>query len=265
MLFEIFQYEFMIRALIAGGVIGLIAPLIGSHLVVRGYSLLADTLSHVALAGVAIGLLLGTQPVPVAVLATVIAAIGIQYLSQHKTVYGESILAIVLSSSLALAVVLMSASNSLNVDLLSFLFGSITTVSTVDLYYIVALGAVVVITLFTLYKELFLISFDEDVAQAGGISVGFINGILLVLAAITVALAMRVVGVLLIGALVVIPVVTAQQRGTGFRNSLIVSVILSLVAVYSGIILSYYLDIATGGTIVLVALGFFILGSLLRR
>jgi len=261
---EIFQFDFMIRALIAGGVIGLISPLIGNFLVVRRYSLMADTLAHVALAGVAIGLLTGQQPVAVAVATTIIAAVLIDRLRDRKRIYSETVLAIFLSGSLAIAVVLMSVANGLNTDLLSVLFGSIATVTTTDLYYIVTLGVVVLATIALLYKELFLVSFDEDIATASGLRTRLLNLVTVVLAAITVALSMRIVGVLLIGALMVIPVVTAMQIGKGFRKTMALSVILSLLSVAIGLVAAFYLDIASGGSIVVTSLIFFIVSLILR-
>lgn len=262
---EIFQYQFMIRAFVAGGIIAIIAPLIGNFLVVRRYSLMADTLAHVALLGVAIGVLLDRQPVISAIVVTVLAALAIERLRGAKRIFGESVLAIFLSGSLAVAAVLLSAVNGLNVDLLSFLFGSITTVSTLDVQVVVALGAIVVSILFLFYKEFFFISFDEEMAKANGLRVRIANATLVVLAAITVALAMRIVGVLLIGALMVIPVITAMQIAKSFKHGIVLSIIFSMVSVFGGLLLSYYLDLASGGTIVVIALFFFILSSTVKK
>ncbi len=262
---EIFQYEFMVRAFSAGVVIALIAPLIGNFIVVRRYSLLADTLSHVALAGVAISVLTHQQPVIVAVITTIIAGLLIEYLRLHRQIYGESVLAIFLSGSLALAVVLMSIGNGLNTDLLSVLFGSIATVSGTDLTIMLILGAVVVVLIVLFYKEFFLVSFDEELAKASGLRVRLLNTIIVVLAAITVALAMRIVGVLLIGALMVIPVITAMQFGRSFKATIGLSIIASMIAVLGGLVIAYYADLASGGTIVLVALCLFIPSLFYRR
>jgi zinc transport system permease protein len=262
---EIFQYEFMVRAFLAGSVIAVIAPLIGTHLVVRQYSMMFDTLAHVALAGVAIGLLFHTEPVPTAVVVTVLAAIAIDQLRSTRRIFGESALAIFLSGGLAVAVVLISLADGLNVDLLSFLFGSITTVSSTDLAYIFGLGVVVVLASLMLYKEFFLISFDEEIAKAGGLPVRLLNIVSVVLAAVTVGLAMRVVGALLIGALMVVPVVTAIQFNRSFRVTTVIAIGMSLLAVFVGLVLSYYLDLASGGTIVVVSLAFFLVSLLLGR
>lgn len=264
-MFEIFQYDFMIRAVIAGTAIGVIAPVIGSFLVVRRYSLMADTLAHVALAGVAIGVLTGTQPVAVALVTSVIAAILIEQLRLRRRIYGESVLAIFLSGSLAVAVVLMSAANSLNTDLLSVLFGSITTVTKTDMYYIVTLAAATLGIVGLTYKGLFLVAFDEEVASASGLRTRLLSLVIIVLAAVTVALSMRIVGVLLIGALMVIPVITAMQYGRGFRMTMALATLFSLVSVGIGLFGSYYFDLASGGTIVVIALIFFTVSLLARQ
>ncbi|PIW36550.1 MAG: metal ABC transporter permease [Candidatus Kerfeldbacteria bacterium CG15_BIG_FIL_POST_REV_8_21_14_020_45_12] len=265
MFLEIFQFEFMQRAFLAGAVIAVIAPLIGNYLVVRRYSLMFDTLAHVGLTGVAIGVLLHTQPVVTAIVVTVLAALGIEYLRERREILGESVLAIFLSGSLALAVVLMSIAGGLNVDLLSFLFGSITTVTSTDLYFILILGAVTILTIVLLYKELFLISFDQELARANGLPVRLLNNLIVVLAAITVALSMRIVGALLIGALMVIPVVAAVQARRSFVQTILISIVIAALSVFFGLIFSYYFDLASGGTIVLHTLAFFALSLLFTR
>src|SRR3989344_2068347 len=208
-MFELFQYSFVVRSFEAGVIIGLIAPLIGMFLVLRRYSLIADTLAHVSLAGIAIGFLLQINPIMTAILSTVLSSVVIERLRISKKVYGESALAIFLSGSLALAVVLISLAHGFNVGLLNYLFGSIVTVKQTDLYTIWVLEAVVATFLFLFYKELVYVTFDEESAQVSGIPTRFINTLLIVLAALTVSLSIPIVGVLLISALMVIPVVTA--------------------------------------------------------
>lgn len=262
---EIFQFEFMIRAFIAGAVIAVIAPLIGNFLVVRRYSLMADTLAHVALAGVAIGILLSTQPVVTAVLVTVAAALSIDQLRSERKILGDSVLAIFLSGSLAFAAVLLSIAKGFNANLFSFLFGSISTVSQLDLSVVLILGVTVIIIILLLYKEFFFSSFDEELAKANGLPVRALNRILIMLTAVTVALAMRIVGVLLIGALMVIPVITAMQFGRGFRATIITSILFSAAAIFIGLFASYYLDLASGGTIVMVSILLFLPSLVVRK
>lgn len=262
---EIFQFNFMIRAFAAGTMIGVIAPLIGTYLVIRRFSRLADTLAHVSLAGVAIGLLTKTDPVISAVVVSILTAIGVERLRVSRKIFGESALALFLWSGMAIAVVIISLARGFNVGLFSYLFGSIATVSSGDLYVIGILGAAVVMLVIAFYKELFFVSFDDELAQVSGINSRAFNLILMVLAAVTISLSMRIVGILLIGALMIIPVITAMQFSRSFRQTLLFSVVLSLIAVILGLILSYYFDLASGGTIVLVSMIIFFIAMIASR
>ncbi|MBE7415026.1 MAG: metal ABC transporter permease [Deltaproteobacteria bacterium] len=262
---EIFELEFMRRAFAAGILISVIVPLIGVFLVVRRYSLMADTLAHVSLVGVAAGILTNSHPVVSAVAASTLAAVAIERLRGVKSLFAESVLAIFLSGSLAVAVVIISLARGLNVDLLSYLFGSISTISPVDLYMLAAVFVAVILAITLLYKEFFLVSFDEEFAEAGGVRARNLNLLIVVLAAVTISLSMRIVGILLIGALMVIPVVSAKQFSLSFRNTIFLSIFFSLLSVVSGLTLSYYLDLASGGTIVLVALIIFLLAFIIKK
>ena len=264
-MFDLFQYSFAVRGLEAGIVIGLIAPLIGIFLVLRRYSLIADTLAHVSLAGIAIGFLLNINPILTAIGSTVLSSVLIERLRISKKVYGESALAIFLSGSLALAVVLIGLAHGFNTGLLNYLFGSIVTVKPMDLYIISVLGAVIVTAVLLFYKELVFITFDEESAQVSGIPTRLINTCLIILTALTVSLSIPIVGVLLISALMVIPVVTALQFRQSFVRTMIIAETVSLFSVVMGILSSYYLDLSTGGTIVLVALFVFVAALIFRR
>ncbi len=264
-MFDLFQYSFMIRAFEAGIIIALIAPLIGIFLVLRRYSLIADTLSHVSLAGVAFGLLLKINPLITAILATVISSITIEKLRISKRIFGESALSLFLSGSLALAIVLISLAKGFSVDLFNYLFGSIATVKQIDVYIIGGLGVFVLLAIISVYKELVYITFDEESARVSGIPTNFINILLIILAALTVSLSIPIVGVLLISALVVIPVVTALQFKKGFLQTVLYAQAISLFSVISGIIASFYLNLSTGGTIVLITLIIFVLTLIAKR
>ncbi|MBI4497804.1 MAG: metal ABC transporter permease [Chloroflexi bacterium] len=244
----------MVRALMAGTVAGLLCPAIGVFLVLRRYSLMADSLAHISLAGVAIGLLLGLYPVATALLVAIGAAVLIEWLRTERHVYGEATLAMFLSGGLALALILLSLGRGLTVDLFSFLFGSIIAVSPADVWTITGLGLLLAGLITLLYKELVYVTFDEESARVGGLPVRALNFLLVVMAAVTVSLAMRVVGVLLVGALMVIPVVSALQVARSFRAVLVTSMGLGVLAVLSGLLAAYYLDLAAGGAIVLAAL-----------
>lgn len=260
---EIFQYGFMLRAFSAGAVIGIIAPLIGNFLVARRYALIADSLAHVSLAGVAIGLLTGIYPVYTALIVSVAVALVIEKLRASKRLSGDTALAIFLSGGLAVAVTLIGLARGFSVDLFAYLFGSITTVRSVDVWVIMALGLVVLFTLYALYKELFFISFDEEVAIVSGIPTRVLNSVLIIVTAVTVALSMRIVGVLLVGALMVIPVVAAMQIAKSFKRSVWLSMAFGLLSVMLGLFAAYYLNIPAGGAIVLLALVLLIASMLL--
>ena len=264
-MFELFQYSFMIRAFEAGVIISLIAPLIGIFLVLRRYSLIADTLAHVSLAGVAIGLLMKINPLFTAIAAALLSSLAIEKLRMSKRIYGESALAIFLSGSLALAIVLIGIAGGFKVDLFSYLFGSILTVKDEEMVIIGTLGAAILISIIAFYKELVFVTFDEEAAKVSGIPTRFINILLIILSSLTVSLAIPIVGVLLISALIVIPVVTALQFKRSFFHTLILAEIFSFCSVFAGIITAYYFNLATGGTIVLIALSIFIVAFITQE
>ena len=258
-MFDIFQYSFVIRGLEAGIIVAIIAPAIGIFLVLRRYSLIADTLAHVSLAGIALGLLFGVNPIFTALGVTVVSSLGIERLRTTKRIYGESALALFLSGSLALATVLLSLGKGFNSSLFNYLFGSIVTVTQSDVYIISFLAIIVVTLLVLFYKELIYISFDEESAKVSGIPVRLINTVLVVLAALTITLAIPIVGVLLIAALIVIPVVTALQFRKSFAKTIVYAECISLFSVIAGIFTSFYFDFSTGGTIVLIMLLIFVI------
>ena len=262
MYLEIFHYSFMVRAFIAGSVIGIIAPLIGSFLVTRRYALMADSLAHISLAGIAVGLLIGVYPVYTALLVTIVSAIIIEWLRSERKISGEIALAMFLSGGLAVAIVLISLAHGFNVDLFSYLFGSITTVRNIDLWVMGILGLTVMLTVYFFYEEFLYISFSEEAAKVSGIPVRMLNIVLVVLTAITVSLSMRIVGLLLIGALMVIPVVTAMQIAKSFIQTILYAACFGIISVLSGLFISYYADLAAGGTIVVVSLILFGLTSI---
>ena len=261
---EIFSYSFMVRAFIAGSVIGVVAPIIGTFLVARRYSLIADTLGHISLAGVAIGLLLNLNPIITALTSAILMSLVIDHLRSNKYISGESALAMMLSGALALAIVLIGLAQGFNVDLFSYLFGSITTVQDTDLLLIAPLGLITLLVVAIFYKQFLSISFDEESAKIQGINVKALNTLLMVLTAIIVSLSIRIIGSLLIGALIVIPVVTAGQIARSFKMSLILSTIFGLTSVIAGLFASFYLNLAAGGTIVLISLIIFVFISIFR-
>jgi zinc transport system permease protein len=262
---ELFQYEFMVRAFLAGVIVAVISPLIGSFLVVRRLSLIADALSHVALTGVALGLLLGINPLVTTIFCTTITAYIIEEIRSNEHISGESILAMILPGGLALALLLISISNGFNTNLFTYLFGSITTVTQQDIWIILALGICIVSILMIFYQQFVYTSFDEESARTSGIPVRLVNHIFMILIALTVSVAMKVVGALLIGALMVIPVISAMQIVKGFKLSIFVAIIIALISVLMGLVSSYYANLPAGATIVMISIILFIVASLLKK
>lgn len=250
---DLLQYDFMVRALLAGLMVGIICPAIGVFLVMRRFAFMADTLAHVSLAGVALGMLLQVVPAVTTLGTSMLAAVGIERLRSREKLYSEAVLALVMSGGLALAVVLISLAKGFSVDLFSYLFGSILTVTNQDLWVALLLGSVVLLALILLYKELFMIAFDEESARVAGLPVGPLNLVFIILIAVTVSIAMRIVGTLLVSALMVIPVITAMLLARSFKQTFWSAIGYGVLAVVFGLVASFYLDIASGGAIVLTA------------
>ncbi len=256
---ELFSYDFIIRGLVAGVIIAVVAPVIGIFLVLRRYSLISDTLAHVSLAGVALGLLLKIDPLWTAIGMSVTSSVVIERLRMSRRIYGESALALFLSGSLALAVILIGLSNGFNTQLFNYLFGSVVTVSMVDLWRVVILGLVVLVLVLIMKRELIYLTFDEESARVSGIRVGLVNAVFMILAALTIALAIPIVGVLLISAMLIIPVVTALQFRMTFLPTMILAQVVAVTAVIVGVVSAFHLDLPPGGTIVMVTLIEFLL------
>jgi zinc transport system permease protein len=266
---DLFQYEFMIRALTGALIIGLIAPTLGIYLVQRRLSLIGDGIGHVALTGVGVGLLLHRSPVLTAVIVSALGAVGIEVLRQRGRNSGDLALALLFYGGIAGGVVLVGLSDdSSNANLAQYLFGSLTTTSALDLVIIGILGAVVLVAMIALRPALFAVCNDEEYARVSGLPVRTLNLVLAVTTAVTVTIAMRTVGLLLISALMVVPVVAAQQITRGFRSTMTVAVVIGVVAAASGVTLSGEIDTAPGATIVILAIAAFVVlaaASGLRR
>ena len=262
---EMLSYEFMQRAFIAGIFIAILASLSGTFVVLRRYSLISETLAHSALVGVAVGLVAGYNPLWVAVAVAIISAWLIEYLRSSFELYSDAILAILLSGSLALAVIIVSLGGAFNNSLFSYLFGSILSVSDSDVITIVIFGSLSLLFLLLFAKELYFIAYDEEVAKTSGIKVKFLNFLLVTVVAIIIALSIRVVGSLLIGALMVIPTVAALQYRVGFRPTMLLSLFFALFSVVFGMSLSYYFSLPSGATIVLCVIVVFIISLLINK
>jgi len=257
-----FDRDYMQLALLAGLVVGLCAPLIGTFLVQKRMSLMGDGIGHVAFAGVAAGLLLGVFPIWTALIAAVAGAVGIEWLRLRGRAAGDLALAMFFYSGIAGAVVLSSLADSLNANVLSYLFGAILTVSPADAGVIVGLGLVILVAVALCWRALFAVVLDEAAARVAGLPVAGLSLGLAALAALTVVASMRVVGVLLVAALMVLPVGTAQRFARSFRMTLVLSSAAGAFAVVLGLTASRVWGVAPGGAIVLVAAGSFAVASL---
>lgn len=249
----IFTFDFMQRAFIAGIITAVLASSIGVFVVLRRMSLVGDSLSHAALAGVAAGMLGGFYPFYGAVLFSALAALFIEIIRKAFKKYAEVALAVVMSGGMGLAVVLISLGKSFNADLFSYLFGSLVAVSPSDVWVIAALGIFIIISLALIFRELFAITFDEESARLSGVSVDGINIFFTLLTALAVALSVRVVGTLLVSALMVIPAAVSLQTAGSFKATFVIAISVALFSVISGLYVSFILDLAPGGTIVLIA------------
>jgi zinc transport system permease protein len=256
--FEILQFAFMQRALITGTAVAITCSIIGLFLVLRRQSLFGDAMSHVAFGGIALGIFMNMYPIWTAFIVSVLAALGITKLKDSAKIPSDSAIAVLLSSGLALGVVLISLSNGFNLDLFSFLFGSILLVGFQDEITVLILDVAIISIVVFLYKKLMYITFNEEQAKVSGLDVTKMNYLFIVLASITVITSIRLVGVLLISSLIVIPNVTAMLFGKGFRKTAIISILVAVWSVEIGIMLSYIWNVAPGGTIVLTSITIFI-------
>ena len=250
--------EFMRLAFAAGAIVGVLAPTVGFFLVQRDMSLIGDGIGHVAFAGVAAGYLLGISPVWTALAAAIVGAAGIEWLRSRRRAAGDQALAVIFYTGIAGGVVLISSAGALNANLFSYLFGSILSVSRSDLVVIAVLAAAALAIVAVLLRSLLAVSLDEEGARVAGLPVPVLNGVVAMLAALTIGVSMRIVGILLIAALMVVPVIAAQRLAWSLRSTMGVSVVIGLTSVLAGLTVAYYADLPPGGTIVLTATGLFL-------
>ena len=264
MVFAFLSFGFMQNAIISGIAISLVCSTVGLFLVLRKYSLFGDALAHSAFGGVALGLFLGVYPLWAAYVVSILSALALTKIRQKFDISGDAIIAILLSSGIAIGIVLISLSGGFSIDIFSFLFGSILLVSTENVIMVLGLCAAIFIILITGYKKFMYITFSEEQAQVSGIPVQKLNYLLIAIAGVTVVTSMQLVGVLLVSALFVIPNVTAMMFKRSFKQTIILSMSFSVFSTVAGIMISYPLDIAPSGMVVLLAIMLFI-GSLIIK
>ena len=258
---SILDADFMRLAFAAGAIVGLLAPAVGFFLVQRGMSLIGDGIGHAAFAGVALGYLLGVSPVATALGTSVAGAVTVEWLRARRRAAGDQALALLFYTGIAAGVVLVSAAGALNANLFAFLFGSILTVTRGDLLLVAILGTLGLALIAALYRALVATALDEEAARVSGVPVGMLNVVLAALAGVTIAVSMRIVGILLIAALMVLPASAAGRIAWSVRSTILLAMGIGVASVFAGLIVSYYADLAPGGTIVLAAAASFAVTS----
>ena len=245
----------MHRALISGVAIAILCSVIGLFLVLRRYSLFGDAIAHSSFGGIALGLMAGVYPLWTAYGVSLASALIITRIKEKYDISGDASVAILLSSGIAIGLVIIGISGGFTIDIFSFLFGSILLVSVNDTILILSLTGVILIVVLLLYRQLLYSTFNEEQAKVSGIPVEKINYLIVFMAGITVVTSIQLVGVLLISALFVIPNVSAIMYGKGFKQTAIISISFSIFSVVAGILISYIFDITPAGTIVLLSIG----------
>lgn len=272
MITQFFTYEFLQNTFYTGLLIGFIAPFLGAFVVVRRLSLIADALSHVTLGGIAFGLFMEKKyglmfftPFYSGIGFSVIGSIFIERLRSVYKAYQEIAIPIILSGGVGLSVIFISLADGFNTDLYSYLFGSVSAVSRNDLWSIIIITLIVLTVLLLFYKELFMLSFDEEHAVVSGIHAKRIHFVFILLTALVISASIRIVGVLLVSALMTLPVAASIRIAKGFKQTILFSVIFGELSVIIGLIAGYYFEIPPGGTIVMISILLLVLTISLKK
>ena len=273
MIEALLNYEFLQNAFFSGMIIGVIAPLLGVFIVVRRLSLIADALSHVTLAGIAASLYLSQtfsalallNPIYLGIVASVSGSMLIERLRRLYKHYEELAIPIIMSGGLGISAIFISLASGFNTDLMSYLFGSVSAVSRQDFYVIAAIAVVVFVFLAIFFKELFVLSFDEEYAKASGLPAKWIHLLFMVVVALVIAASMRIVGILLVSSLMTLPVAAAMRLARGFKEAIIYSIVFGELSVVIGLVSAFYLNLAPGGTIVVTSIAVLLIVLLVKK
>ncbi len=264
-MFDVFTYPFMIKAFAVAFMIALCAPCIGLPIVLKRFSAIGDATSHSALGGIAFGLLIGINPIIGAVIFSIIAVLSIEKLRKAFGTYSEIATVVIMSAGIGLTAILSAFIKNGSANINSFMFGSIVAISDFELWLSLVLSAMVVVVTLLLYKENFAIAFDEEAARLSGVPVKAINFVIMLLVAIVVSVASRIVGALMISSLLVIPVATSMLVSKSYKGTLIGSIIVSEFITLLGLYTSFYLNLRPGGTIVLLGVVILVITASLKR
>ncbi|WP_391116078.1 metal ABC transporter permease [Psychrobacillus sp. L3] len=273
MIESLIQYQFLQNAFISGLIIGIIAPLLGVFIVVRRLSLIADALSHVTLAGIAgslylsqsVGVLAFLNPLYLGIVASVTGSLFIERLRRMYKHYEELAIPIIMSAGLGFSAIFISLAEGFSSDLFSYLFGSVSAVSRQDLWIVICIALIVIAFLTLFYKELFVLSFDEEYAKASGLPAKWIHILFMIVTALVIAGSMRIVGILLVSSLMTLPVAAAMRIAKGFKQAIIFSVLFGELAVIIGLVSAFYMNLAPGGTIVVTSIIILLLTLTLKK
>lgn len=256
---ESLQYDFILKAILAGIFIAISSSFLGIFLVLRKYSMIGDGLAHVSFATIAIALFLDKSPLLVSIPLVILSSLVILKLSEKDNLNGDAAIGLISSLAVAVGVLISSVSKGFNVDLFSYLFGSILVISDLELILSIILSIVVLVTIFLFYNSLFAITYDENFAITMGLKVKHMNYLISVLTSITVVLGIRVVGTMLISSMIIFPTVTALQVSNSFKNTILISSVLAVSSVVLGVFISFIYDFPTGATIVIINAIYFII------
>lgn len=254
-----FSYSFITRGILVGGLVALCASVLGVVLVLKKYSMIGDGLSHVGFGAMAVGLAFNMAPLRAAIPVVVAAAFLLLRMSENSRIKGDSAIALVSSSSVAIGVIVNALSDGTNIDLNSYMFGSILAISEDDMIICIGLGLAVLILFMFFYNSIFAVTFDETFARATGVKVAVYKTMLSVLTAITIVIGMRIMGTLLISSLIIFPALSSMRVCKKFRSVMVMSVIISICCFFVGMTASYMLEIPAGASIVVSNLAVFII------
>ncbi|MBQ5918433.1 MAG: metal ABC transporter permease [Lachnospiraceae bacterium] len=256
-----FSYSFMVRAMVVGGLVALIASIIGVVLVLKRYSMIGDGLSHVGFGAMAISLAFNEAPLVFAIPIVIVAAFLLLRVSENSKIKGDAAIGLISSSSLAIGMIVNALSNGTNIDLNSYMFGSILAIEKSEMVLCVVLGIVIIGVFIFFYNPIFAITFDENFAKATGLKVEVYKTVLSILTALTIVIGMRIMGTLLISSLIIFPALSAMRITKKFKRVMIISVIISLICFFAGLVASYLIEIPTGASIVVSNLIMFLIMS----
>lgn len=256
---ELFSYHFMLRAFVIGGLVALCASLLGVTLVLKHYSMIGDGLSHVGFGALSAAMVMNAAPLAVAVPVVILAAFFLLRISENAKLKGDAAIGLISSSAIAIGVTVTALSSGMNVDVYSYMFGSILSMSESDVVLSVALSVAVLLVFILCYHTIFAVTFDESFAKANGTKTGFYNMLLAVLTAVTIVVGMRIMGTMLISGLIIFPALSSMRIFQNFKSVMISSAVISVLCFFAGMILSYLFAIPTGASIVLTNLFVYLL------